>query len=250
MANGLMLSLWQSCPKMSKTIAIHQPNFFPWLGYFDKIARSDVFIVLDDVQYQKTGGTWSNRVKLLNAGETKWVTAPIDRNFHGVRNINQICFKSNDPWRGKFIRSLEQNYRRHPFFDETMQLIEPLILNPEPNLSVFNSEALTSIAKQLSIPVERFQWSSRLQKNGHSNEMLAGLTLAVGGDAYMCGGGADGYQEEQVFAAAGLELKHQSFVHPVYMQQGSQTFQPGLSIIDPLMNIGILGTRALLGVAP
>ncbi len=63
-------------------IAIHQPNFFPWLGYFDKIARCETFILLDHVQIQKTGGTWSNRVKLLWAGKARWGTAPVKHMFH------------------------------------------------------------------------------------------------------------------------------------------------------------------------
>lgn len=244
-----MSILWQSCRTMSKVIAIHQPNFFPWLGYFDKIARSDLFIFLDDVQYQKTGGTWSNRVKLLLSGEPHWATAPIERKFHGVRNVNEIYFKESDPWRVKLLRSLELNYRRHPFFVETMHVIEPLILEPRSNLAEFNSNAIISIAKQFGIQKERFLWSSKLQKTGRSNALLTALTLAVGGQVYMCGGGADGYQDEQVFVDSGLVLKQQSFVHPVYPQQGNSTFQPGLSIIDPLMNIGIQGTRTLLGVA-
>ena len=77
---------------MIKVVAIHQPNFFPWLGYFDKIRRSDIFILLDDVQFSKTGGVWSNRVKVLINGEGRWLTAPVERNFHGTRNVNQMFF--------------------------------------------------------------------------------------------------------------------------------------------------------------
>src|ERR1041385_6733376 len=68
-----------------KLVAIHQPNFFPWLGYFNKIARADIFIVLDNVQFSKTGGTWSNRVRLLLEGWPMWATLPVERSFHGVR---------------------------------------------------------------------------------------------------------------------------------------------------------------------
>ena len=99
-------------------VAIHQPNFFPWLGYFDKIARSDVFVILDDVQFPKKGGSFSNRVKLLISAEGRWITAPIVRNYSGVRNINAMEFCSDSPWRKKIHRTVEQSYKKTPFFDD------------------------------------------------------------------------------------------------------------------------------------
>lgn len=228
----------------SRVVAIHQPNFFPWLGYFDKIARSDVFILLDHVQFQKTGGTWSNRVRLLVGGEANWVTAPIARNFHGVRAINEIEFQPNDPWREKLKKSLIANYARAPFFNETMEFIEPLISNPENNLARYNGAAVTTIAKRLGLPSEKFCWSSDIGADEQSNEMLISLTRAVGGDAYMCGGGAEGYQEDALFAAVNIGLIYQDFKHPVYTQIVRKNFTAGLSIIDAFMYCGLSGTQS------
>jgi hypothetical protein len=227
-------------------VAIHQPNFFPWLGYFDKIARSDVFIFLDHVQYQKTGGIWSNRVKLLVAGEARWVTAPVERAFHGVRAVNEMEFKINIPWREKFWKSLVTNYAKAPFFRETAEFLEPLILNSENNLSRYNSAAVVAIAKRLEMPEKKFRWSSRIGVPGHSNEMLISLTRAVGGNAYMCGGGATGYQDDGIFSAADIKLVYQDFKHPVYKQFAEQEFASGLSIVDALFHCGALGVRRIL----
>lgn len=230
-----------------KIVSIHQPNFFPWLGYFDKIARSDVFILLDHVQFQKTGGTWSNRVKLLISGEARWVTAPIERNFHGVRAINEMEFQPNNSWREKLLKSLMGNYVRAPFFRETIELIEPLILNPENNLALYNGTAVMAIASQLGLPTEKFRWSSEIGADEQSSEMLISLTRAVRCDAYMCGGGALGYQEDALFAEAGIELIYQDFKHPVYEQIAGRDFIAGLSIIDAAMNLGWAGVKGLLG---
>ena len=105
---------------MGKIIAIHQPNFFPWLGYFDKIVKSNLFIFLDHVQFPKKGGTWMNRVNLLVCGKAKWITASVDRNYTGTKKINEIKIKSNDNWKQKFLKTLEQSYNKHYFFDQTM----------------------------------------------------------------------------------------------------------------------------------
>jgi hypothetical protein len=232
----------------SRVLAIHQPNFFPWLGYFDKIARSNVFVFLDHVQFPKTGGVWSNRVKLLVGGKPRWVTAPIVRNFHGVRAINEMEVRLNDPWRDKLLKSLAINYGRAIFFHETMELLEPLILNQEINLARYNGAAVMAIAKYLGLPSERFRWSSEIGVDERATEMLISLARVAGCDAYMCGGGAEGYQEDTAFAAAGVGLIYQNFHHPVYPQVGTEEFVAGLSVIDALMNIGVNEVRAALHI--
>jgi hypothetical protein len=223
---------------MNRIVAIHQPNFFPWLGYFDKIARSDVFIFLDDVQFAKTGGTWSNRVKLLMAEEPRWVTAPIRRAFHGVVSINQIEWADEQPWRAKLLKTLSVNYAKKPFFKETMAWLEPLILLPEGNLARYNMAVIRAIAYQIGLRHDHCVTSSSLGVQGQASELLIDLTRKVGGGSYLCGGGASGYQEDEAFAAARVELRYQSFAPPIYKQHGRREFIPGLSIVDALMNLG------------
>lgn len=229
-----------------KVVVIHQPNFFPWLGYFDKIVRSDVFILLDDVQFPKTGGGWSNRVKLLVGSEGNWVTAAIDRNFSGTRNINEMNYLANNPWRDKIKKTLEFNYKKHPFYAETMDWFEPLLLNEESNIAAYNMHLIRTIVQLLGLGEDKLKVASALAAQGQSNERLCSLTRLVGGTVYMCGGGADGYQDEAVFAEHGLELRFQSFKHPVYPQKGSKEFVAGLSVVDACMNLGLEGTSALL----
>ena len=228
-------------------VAIHQPNFFPWLGYFDKIARSDAFVFLDHVQFPKTGGTWTNRMKLLVNGKARWITASIVRNYHGVLAINEMEFHPSDKWREKMRGTISENYREAPFFQQMMDFFEPLILNPENNISAYNTQAILSIAAHLGIPQSKFTWSSVLPYQGFANEMLISLTQAVGGTAYLCGGGAGGYQENALFGKHGINLVFQNFMHSVYEQSSGTNFSAGLSIIDALMNCGWQRVRAMLG---
>lgn len=234
---------------MAKTVAIHQPNFFPWLGYFDKIARTDLFVFLDDVQFPKTGGVWSNRVRLLIGGQARWFTAAIDRQYHGTRRINEMEFLVDSPWRAKLLKTLESEYRKHPFFDEVSTVIKPLLLNPENNIAEYNIHAVSAIAKVLGLDITKLRRSSACAVKGTSNELLYNLTRAMGGSIYMCGGGAEGYQDNAFFAAQAVGLKYQNFQHPVYPQRGQAAFSPGLSLIDAAMNTGWQGVREILSLA-
>ena len=231
---------------MAKVVAIHQPNFFPWLGYFDKIIRADIFVFLDDVQFSKTGGTWSNRVQLLIGGDVRWLTAAIDRNYSGVRAICEMSYLLANPWRQKALKSIESNYRRHPYFIETMEVVEPLLLNSECNIAEYNIYAVTRLMQELGLDVSKLRRSSEFLVEEHSNDLLCSLTVLCGGTTYMCGGGAKGYQDDEVFERRGIDLMYQSFSHPVYMQQGRGEFVPGLSVVDAVMNLGWQEVAALL----
>jgi hypothetical protein len=175
-------------------------------------------------------------------GEARWVTAPVVRAFHGVRLVNQIEFQPNDQWRDRIVKTLVSNYARAACFSETMEWLEPLIRNPENNLSRYNTTAVTAIAERVGISTARCRWSSHLGVDQHSNELLVAITRAVGGDTYMCGGGASGYHDDAAFAAGHVDLVAQNFQHPGYPQAAVTDFVSGLSVIDALMN----GGRALV----
>src|SRR5688572_16171324 len=109
--------------------AIHQPNFFPWLGYFDKIRRADVFVFLDNVAYPKSGsgaGSWVNRVRIAIDGAPTWVGCPIRRE-HGTQLIREVRIDDRQPWRKKLLRTLEVNYGRARNYVSVMPVLEKLI---------------------------------------------------------------------------------------------------------------------------
>lgn len=240
------------CSSMSmpgeRVVALHQPNFFPWLGYFDKIVRADVFVLLDDVQFSKTGGTWSNRVQLLTGGEARWLTLPIDRNYHGVRLIRDIEIDNRQPWRRKLLQTLRSNYGKAPFFTSVFPHVAELVANETSSLLDFNLRVITTLCGLMDIDTDKLRLGSSLQVTGRATERLVAAVSAVGGTAYLCGGGAGGYQEDELFARAGVRLIYQDFTHPTYSQQHpGDRFVRGLSCLDALMHCGFRGTRELLG---
>lgn len=219
-----------------KICAIHQPNFFPWLGYFDKIKKADVFIFLDAVDYPKSGsgmGSWCNRVKLAVQQKAHWVGCPIQR-YSGIKKILEVKIQDQEPWRRKLLRTVELNYCHSPNYQTMMKIIEPLITYETDNLRDFNVHAIKTLAAYLEINCE-FHLQSELNVTGRATELLINLTQAVNCDTYLCGGGASGYQEDVLFQTNGIQLQYQNFVDAPHGNVDS--FIPGLSIIDFMMKV-------------
>lgn len=229
-----------------KVVSIHQPNFFPWLGFFDKIARADVFILMDNVQFPKKGGGWGNRGQLIINGQPAWVTMPVVRSYHGMRLVKNMRISNSTPWREKLLKTVQTNYARAPFFDLIFPLFKNLINNPTDNLTDYNEAAIRAIAKAIGLGTSQLVTGSTLDVAGEGTDLLIAMTRAVGGTAYLCGSGADNYQKDEKFAQAGIELIRQRFQHPVYPQINTSAFVAGLSIVDTLMNCGIEETLLLI----
>jgi hypothetical protein len=227
-------------------VAIHQPNFFPWLGYFDKIARADVFVMLDDVQFSKTGGSWTNRVKLLEHGKPVWKTVPVRRSALGLQLIRSVEMAADAPWRAKLLQALRTNYGAAPAFGEVMPWISELVEYPTNLLCEFNVHAIQCLTKRLGLERARLVRQSELGISGHATELLVDLVRAAGGAEYLSGDGSDGYLDAAAFVRAGLTVAFQGFRHPQYPQGGAGEFVGGLSVIDALMYCGLEGVRELL----
>jgi hypothetical protein len=228
-------------------VAIHQPNFFPWLGYFHKIARTDVFCLLDNTQMPKTGGCYVNRVQLALNGRPSWVTAPVDRSYSGVRAIADTKLRNQLPWRENLLKTLQATFGRAPFFEEVFALLGPIVRNPTDSLARYNEAAIRALCACLGLDRCRLVLGSSLSAAGEATDLLIDIVHKLGGTGYLCGGGASGYQEDHRFAEAGIKLVYQKFDHPLYLQSKNAPFVPGLSVIDCLMHCGPEGTARLLG---
>lgn len=211
--------------------AIHQPNFFPWMGYFDKIAKSDVFVFLDDVQRSK--GDWTNRVRLPSQKGSTWATCPVRRS-DSLLSIQNVGINDERPWRKKFLRTLETNYGKAPGFKVAFTVIEELLSSPEKSLAAFNIRNIKRLCNLLGIEAE-FVLQSSLDTSKHSTDLLIEIVSKVNATAYLCGAGAAGYQDDAMFARSGLGLIYQNFNEKPSGEMG--TWQPGLSVIDRLMRM-------------
>lgn len=227
-------------------VAIHQPNFLPWLGYFAKFHKSDLFVLLDNAQFQKTGGGYMNRVKLLISGQPQWVTVPVLRPS-GLQLIHEVVIADSLPWREKTLRAIAQSYSKHAYYAEVMPIIERIINYPTTQLMELNLFGLKQICELTGLSMEKTRIASDYTSDEQDTERLVAITAALKGEAYLCGDGSDDYLEQTKFDDADIGIKYMNFKHPVYQQGKLGEFHAGLSILDALFNIGPEATRRLLG---
>ena len=226
---------------MGNVVAIHQPNFMPWLGYFYKMFKSDIFILLDDVQMQKTGASYTNRVSINSNGKAQFLTIPIKRES-GVVNINETKFADNR-WKKKVIGSLQNNYAKAKYFKEYKDFIFSLINYEANDLATFNTNFIKEMTKQLAFDTE-IKMSSNFNINTKSTQRLVDLVKAVNGNIYMSGDGGDKYQEHQLYIDNGIDIRYSNFIPFYYEQYKSDEFVAGLSIVDAVFNIGLDGIKS------
>jgi hypothetical protein len=228
-------------------VAIHQPNFLPWLGYFDKLARADVFVVLDCVPLQRTGGAYTNRAQILIRGKPAWITMPVARDADLRRRIDRARIVEDGAWRKRLTETIRQHYARAASFHEVMPVVERIMGTATDSLRDFNLAAIRTLAEWVGLDTAKILLASELDVSGRATDLLVSIVRAVGGTAYLVGGGAGGYQEDEKFHAAGIDLRLQRFQPLPYPQLRTTAFVPGLSIVDALMNCGAARTAALIG---
>jgi len=232
---------------VTKIVTIHQPDFMPWLGLFNKIKNSDVWIVLDHVKNNpKAAEFWCRRVKMLIGGKEHWmsVTLKKDENETFIP-INKMELQMDERAVDKFIQSVQLNYKKAPYFKETFYLIESYFSSFGTNMNEKNTWFIKEVMSKLGIST-KVVYSSDLNPAYTSNEMLIDLLKKQKSTTYLCGSGASGYQKDELYLNEGIQVKYNNFVHPEYKQFNSTHFIKGLSIIDPLMNLGFNGTSELL----
>ena len=150
------------------------------------------------------------------------------------------------PWRTKLLKTIQLNYAAAPYFETIFPTVQTIMSNPTRNLADFNDTAIHALCVGLQLDTGKLVRSSTLPVAGQATDLLIAIVRGVGGTAYLAGGQASAYQEDEKFAQGGLELVYQDFQHPVYPQTNSRGFVAGLSIVDALMNCGWKDTRQLL----
>lgn len=215
-------------------VAIHQPNFFPWIGYFYKIYQSDIFVLLDDVQYTKNSFINRNRIKSIN-GE-QWLTMPVSHSGKFGQNINEVEIQNFEKNFKKIKSTLQMNYGKSNNFHEVISIFEEYDEH-HTNLASFNEFFIRRIVKYLNIETPIIKSSELTNIEGESTDRLVSICKQLKAKKYLAGFGSKKYQDSESFLSQGIESVVYDFVHPIYPQLWGD-FIPNLSIIDILCNTG------------
>jgi hypothetical protein len=224
-------------------VAIHQPNYFPWLGYFYKIARADIFVLLDDVQFSKS--SYTNRVQILFNGRPRWLTVPIRVSLGQL--INTVL-PASEAWRMSHLSLLHHAYGDALHFQETWRIVERWIEDaPSGNLGKLNGWIIGQIAAQLGTHTRIIESSDLGVRAEEPDMRLAAIADAVSpsNPVYLSGRGGAKYQRPETFEKMGVALRYVEFDHPLYAQRTEQFF-PGLSVLDAAFHLGWQETRRLV----
>ncbi|MBE9524434.1 MAG: WbqC family protein [Chloroflexi bacterium] len=226
-----------------KTIAIMQPYFLPYIGYFQLMAAVDRFVVLDDVNYINRG--WVNRNRLLLNGSARTFTLPI-RGASQNKLICDIELVGEQGWRDKLIRTMQHAYGQAPCYAHVSALMECLVNYPSMRLDEFLLNSLRAIVRYLSLEVEIVS-TSRVYKNAHlkSEERILDICRQERADVYINPIGGENLYERASFMEQGIQLKFLRS-RPVSYTQGKGEHIPWLSILDVLMFNESFAVRQLL----
>jgi hypothetical protein len=214
-------------------VAIHQPQYLPWLGHFAKLAAADCWIFLDTVQYEKNG--WQNRNRIKTPRGAQWLTVPVRVRLGTL--IRDVIIDASQPWQRKHVEALRANYARAPYFERYFPDLERLLLRPWRLLTDLNVEVTRFLTDALGCPRRMLRASELPAARTDPTGRLLDLCLAVGADTYLAGADGARYTALEQFREGRVGVWRQEYRHPTYAQRHGD-FLPFLSVVDLLLNQG------------
>ena len=214
-------------------IAAHQPQYLPWLGYFDKMDRVDLFVVLDTVQYKKN--EWQNRNRIRTAAGWQWLTVPVHYRFPMA--IREVAIDDSGPWRRKHREALRVQHARALHVRAVLPPLEEMLAAPGGRLAELNLKSIQVLASLLGVTTPIVAASTLGALPEDADERLIALCRRFGASTYLAGDGGHAYMNLQAYRGAGIGVEFQAFRHPRY-PQAHPGFEPNLSAVDVLMNRG------------
>jgi len=224
-------------------LVILQPGYLPWLGFFDQLAQSDIFVFYDDVQYDKHG--WRNRNRIKTSQGPQWLTVPVLTTSKNLPLIKDTQIDNGTNWPKRHLEGIRQNYSRSPFFDLLFPELGTLYSKSWQYILDLDTSLITLLTRLLGLN-RKILFSSELSIEGYQTERLINFCKLLKVDKYLTGSAARSYLKEERFKEENIELSYHDYPHPKYNQLYGE-FIPYLSTIDLVFNEGPKSLEILTG---
>lgn len=222
-----------------KKVAIHQPHYFPWLGYLDKMAKVDEFIIMDEVQLTDRSPMVRNKFLQAN-GASILLSVSVDKKGYRDKKTCEIRLSDWEKVSAKHKTFFELNYRKCVGYDEVMALVEPVLTDSYERLIDVEMASMNALRAIFDIHTPLiFQSQISTGDMGKNNDLILNLCINDHADAYLSGNGARKYMVDDKFLEKGIKVSYQKFQYPIYEQRSSEEFVPNLSALDLAFQYGI-----------
>lgn len=222
---------------------ILQPGYLPWLGFFDQMARANVFVVYDDVQYTKRD--WRSRNRIKTAHGIRWLTVPVLSKGRRNQMIREATINTERDWMHKHLASIKMAYAHASYFRSYFLSLKNILEGEHTSLLNLNMDLITYLKEVLGLKTD-FVFSSELHVRGKGTERLVRICRELGADEYLTGDAAADYIDEELFHKNRVKVEYHRYKHPVYPQLHGE-FVPYLSVIDLLFNCGPDSLNIIIG---
>ena len=219
-------------------VTIHQPNYLPYLGFFDKMVKADIFVVYDDAQFNKGDFQHRNKIRIYHGW--KWLTVPVEKKSIPIKEIkirNEISTKSEN-WPHTHLKNIREAYKNAPYYSTYEKDFEAIYKKSYDKLIDLNMAIIYFLVDAFDIET-KLVFSSELDFTSKSTQRLVEIVQTIGGDVYLSGPSGRNYLDVSLFNKREISVKFQDFKHPLYKQFYSG-FIPNMSAIDALFNVGKL----------
>lgn len=224
---------------MSNKIVISQPMYFPWIGMFEQLNLSDIFVHYDDVQFPQ-GRSFTNRVQIKTKDGIKWLTVPIDKKNSG-RLINETLISYNENWQDNHLSIIKQSFSKTKYKEDILNLVEEVYSKQFETISELNIYVFELLANYLGFKKE-FVLSSSLHTNTKSSQKLVDIVKSLNGNKYITGLGALKYIDYELFEKENIFLEYMDYSISTYEQMFGD-FTPYVTILDLIANEGENGKK-------
>lgn len=219
--------------------AIMQPTYLPWVGYFNLISQVDIFVFLDDVQFERR--SWQSRNRILLDAQEHWLTVPV-HSERQTQRLDTIQIDFTQKWQRKHVLGLEQAYRKAPYFEEIGMVLECLQQANGMTLANLNIQIIQMVAQVMNLKT-KFITASSLSLPHSRSQHLLNICEALDCQEYLSPIGSQAYLiEDGIFQESSIQLSFQNYIPQPYPQVKAPIFKSHLSILDLIANIGIQKT--------